>query len=383
MDAAGSAAHGICYEGRDMRLIIAGGGTGGHLFPGVALAEELRSREPDAAVRFVGTARGIEARVLPELGWELVLIEVSGLKTVGALGALRGLVRLPRALLQARKVVREFGPDVVVGVGGYASGPVVLMARLMGVRTAILEQNSLPGLANKILGRFVHAVFLAFAETRRFFKADKILMTGNPIRRDIRLALQAASAQAPASTNRLRLFVFGGSQGAAPLNLLVADAAGLLARRGTEVDIVHQTGDANLDATAARYQAAGAAADLRPFIKDMAAEYRRADLVIARAGATTVAELGVVGCPAILVPYPFAADNHQEVNAREMAEAGAALMFRQDELSAEKLADAVAGLAADRERLARMASTMKALGKPLAAAEILDWCSGAAGSSSK
>ncbi len=366
-----------------MRLIIAGGGTGGHLFPGVALAEELRSREPAAAVRFVGTARGIEARVLPELGWELVLIEVSGLKTVGALGALRGLVRLPRALLQARRVVREFDPDVVVGVGGYASGPVVLMARLMGVKTAILEQNSLPGLANKILGRFVHAVFLAFAETRRFFKPSKILMTGNPIRRDIRLALQAVGtpdgpAAAGAEERRLRLFVFGGSQGAAALNDIVADAAGVLAGRGVAVDVVHQTGDAHLEPTRARYQAAGATADLRPFIKDMAAEYRRADLVIARAGATTVAELGVVGRPAILVPYPFAADNHQEVNAREMAQAGAALMFRQTELTADKLADAVADLAAHPERLAQMGSAMKALGKPQAAAAILDWCAGGA-----
>ena len=366
-----------------MRLIIAGGGTGGHLFPGVALAEELRSRDPSAAVRFVGTARGIEARVLPGLGWELVLIEVSGLKTVGALGAVRGLLRLPRALLQARRVVREFAPDVVVGVGGYASGPVVLMARLMGVKTAILEQNSLPGLANKILGRFVHAVFLAFTETRRFFKPSKILMTGNPIRRDIRLALQAASAEAPASTDRLRLFVFGGSQGAAALNDLVADAAGALAARGVAVDVVHQTGDAHLEATRARYRAAGVTADLRPFIVDMAGEYRRADLVIARAGATTVAELGVVGRPAILVPYPFAADNHQEVNAREMAQAGAALMFRQTELTADKLAEAVAELAAHPERLAQMGSAMKALGKPAAAAEILDWCAGAEDGSSK
>jgi len=366
----------ICYEGRDMRLIIAGGGTGGHLFPGVALAEELRSRDPDSAVRFVGTARGIEARVLPELGWDLVLIEVSGLKTVGALGALRGLLRLPRALWQARRVVREFGPDVVVGVGGYASGPVVLMARLMGVRTAILEQNSLPGLANKILGRFVHAVFLAFGETRRFFAPRKILMTGNPIRRDIRLALQAApGAGSDPAPQPLRLFVFGGSQGASALNDIVADAAGLLASRGVAVDVVHQTGEAHLEATRARYAAGGATADLRAFIKDMAAEYRRADLVIARAGATTVAELGVVGRPAILVPYPFAADNHQEVNAREMAQAGAALMFRQKDLTAEKLADAVAELATHPESLARMGSAMKALGKPQAAAAILDWCS--------
>jgi len=378
-----------------MRLMIAGGGTGGHLFPGVALAEELRSREPGAAVRFVGTARGIEARVLPGLGWDLVLIQVSGLKTVGALGALRGLFRLPRAFWQARRVVKDFRPDVVVGVGGYASAPVVLMARLMGVRTGILEQNSLPGLANKVLGRFAQAVFLAFEETRRFFKPKKILMTGNPIRRDIRLALQAAGAGdaagavpdpagtaatgAGAAARPFRLFVFGGSQGAAALNIVVADAAGLLAARGVALDIVHQTGEANLEPTRALYQAAGVAADLRTFIADMAAEYRRADLVIARSGATTVAELGVVGRPAILVPYPFAADNHQEINAREMAGAGAALMFRQNDLTPGVLADAIAELAARPEKLVTMSTAMRALGRPQAAAAILDWCAATGG----
>ncbi|HTE49305.1 MAG TPA: undecaprenyldiphospho-muramoylpentapeptide beta-N-acetylglucosaminyltransferase [Kofleriaceae bacterium] len=375
--------------------MIAGGGTGGHLFPGVALAEELRSREPGAAVRFVGTARGIEARVLPGLGWDLVLIQVSGLKTVGALGALRGLFRLPRAFWQARRVVKDFRPDVVVGVGGYASAPVVLMARLMGVRTGILEQNSLPGLANKVLGRFAQAVFLAFEETRRFFKPKKILMTGNPIRRDIRLALQAAGAGdaagavpdpagtaatgAGAAARPFRLFVFGGSQGAAALNIVVADAAGLLAARGVALDIVHQTGEANLEPTRALYQAAGVAADLRTFIADMAAEYRRADLVIARSGATTVAELGVVGRPAILVPYPFAADNHQEINAREMAGAGAALMFRQNDLTPGVLADAIAELAARPEKLVTMSTAMRALGRPQAAAAILDWCAATGG----
>ncbi|HUS63257.1 MAG TPA: undecaprenyldiphospho-muramoylpentapeptide beta-N-acetylglucosaminyltransferase [Kofleriaceae bacterium] len=352
-----------------MRLLIAGGGTGGHLFPGVAIAEELRAREPGAAVRFVGTARGIEARVLPELGWELVMIEVSGLKTVGALGAVRGLLRLPRALWQARRVVREFRPDVVVGVGGYASGPVVLMARLMRVKTAILEQNSLPGLTNKMLGKVVKGVFLAFEESRRFFREKKIVMTGNPIRRDILLALESGVNHQDTENTRIRVFCFGGSQGATALNDIVADAMKILK---DEVEIVHQAGEKNVDALVARY--GGMKADVRGFIKDMAAEYRRADLVIARAGATTVAELGVVGRPAILVPYPFAADNHQEVNAREMADAGAALMFRQSELTAEKLAAAVAELARNRESLARMGSAMKALGKPRAAAEILDWC---------
>lgn len=359
-----------------MRLLIAGGGTGGHLFPGVALAEELRAREPEAAIRFVGTARGIEARVLPELGWELVLIEVSGLKTVGALGALRGLVRLPRALWQSRRAVKQFRPDVVVGVGGYASGPVVLMARLMGIRTGILEQNSIAGFTNKLLGKVVHAVFLHFGETRRFFRERKILMTGNPIRRDIRLALESRAGAAAGAEpgGRFRVFAFGGSQGAQALNEVVADAMALLSRRGLAVDVVHQTGQANLARTEERYAAAGMKADVRAFIKDMASEYGRADLVIARSGATTVAELGVVGRPAILVPYPFAADNHQEVNAREMAEAGAALMFKQSELTPEKLADVVAELASHPETLARMGSAMKALGKPRAAADILDWC---------
>jgi UDP-N-acetylglucosamine--N-acetylmuramyl-(pentapeptide) pyrophosphoryl-undecaprenol N-acetylglucosamine transferase len=357
-----------------MRLLIAGGGTGGHLFPGVALAEELRAREPDAAIRFVGTARGIEARVLPELGWDLDLIEVSGLKTVGAVGMVRGMFRLPRALWQSRRVVKQFKPDVVVGVGGYASGPVVLMARLLGVRTGILEQNSLPGLTNKILGRVVQGVFLHFDETRRFFKDEKILMSGNPIRREIRLALESGSGSGSGSGKVLRLFAFGGSQGAQALNEVVAGAAILLQRRGVAVEIVHQTGEKNLEATSALYREGGMKADVRAFIKDMAAEYRRADLVIARAGATTVAELGVVGRPAILVPYPFAADNHQEVNAREMASAGAALMFRQDHLTSEKLAEVVAELGSHPETLAKMGSAMKSLGKPRAADDILDWC---------
>src|SRR5512139_3657827 len=192
-----------------MRLLIAGGGTGGHLFPGVAVAEELRAREPDAAVRFVGTKRGIEARVLPELGWELELIEVSGLKTVGVLGALRGLFRLPKALWQARKVVKAFKPDAVIGVGGYASGPVVLMARLAGIPTAICEQNSIPGLTNKILGRITRAVFLSFEESRRFFKPRKIVMSGNPVRRDLLQRLLAAGP-APAG-DTVNVLVSGGS----------------------------------------------------------------------------------------------------------------------------------------------------------------------------
>ncbi len=356
-----------------MRLMIAGGGTGGHLFPGVAVAEELRARDPDAEILFVGTERGIEARVLPDLGWELALIEISGLKTVGVAGAVRGLLRLPRALWQSRRLIRRFDPDVVLGVGGYASGPVLLAARLMGRATAILEQNSIPGLANKVLGKLVRTVFLAFDETRRFFRDDKIVMSGNPIRAAIREGLaapRAAAAELP------HLFVFGGSQGAVALNQMTAEALALLAARDFPVTVLHQTGKADLEPTQRRYADAGIDADCRAFVVDMASEYRRADLVIARSGATTVAELTCVGVPAILVPYPYAADNHQEINARELVSAGAATMFRQADLSPEILAEAIRETLGNRLALRRMGSAMKSLGRPDAAATIVDWCEG-------
>jgi UDP-N-acetylglucosamine--N-acetylmuramyl-(pentapeptide) pyrophosphoryl-undecaprenol N-acetylglucosamine transferase len=355
-----------------MRLLIAGGGTGGHLFPGVALAEELREREPTAEIRFVGTRRGLEARVLPQLGWDLELIEVSGLKTVGALGALRGLMRLPRALWQARRVVRRFAPDAVIGVGGYASGPVVLMARLRGVPTAICEQNSIPGLTNKILGRVARAVFVSFEGTRRFFKPHKTVVSGNPVRRELVRKLLDAPAL-PADRDRVHVLVCGGSLGAVAVNDLAAQAL-IELTRSAPLAIVHQTGDKGLDATARRYAHAGVAAACHAFITDMASAYQRADIVIGRAGATTVAELAITGKPAVLIPYPFAADNHQEVNAREMASAGAALVYKQSELTAEKLAEALRPLVTDDARRADMGARMKALGRPRAAAMVIDWC---------
>jgi UDP-N-acetylglucosamine--N-acetylmuramyl-(pentapeptide) pyrophosphoryl-undecaprenol N-acetylglucosamine transferase len=363
-----------------MRLMIAGGGTGGHLFPGVAIAEELRARDPDAKIQFVGTRRGIEARVLPELGWDLAMIEVSGLKTVGALGAIRGLFRLPRALWQARRLIRTFAPDAVIGVGGYASGPVVLMARLRGIPTAVCEQNSIPGLTNKILGRVARAVFLSFEESRRFFKPRKIVMSGNPVRRELVQRLLATEPERERA-DAVHVLVCGGSQGAVAVNELAAGALGALAVRHS-LAIVHQTGEKDLEVTRARYAAAGVAAECHAFIKDMATAYQRADLIIGRAGATTVAELAIAGKPAVFIPYPFAADNHQELNAREMADAGAALMFRQAELTTDKLAAALDPLVdheAGPARRAEMAAAMKALAKPTAAATVVDWATSQAG----
>lgn len=352
-----------------MRLLIAGGGTGGHLFPGVAIAEELRAREPDAQVKFVGTRRGIEARVLPDLGWDLEFIEVSGLKTVGALGAVKGLFRLPRALWQARRIVKQFRPDAVIGVGGYASGPVVLAAKLRGIPTAICEQNSIPGLTNKMLGKVAKNVFLSFDESKRFFKPAKIVMSGNPVRREL---VQKLLAAAPESRDAVHVLVVGGSQGAVAVNELASQALAKLAKE-TPLSITHQTGEKDLEATSARYREAGVTADCRAFITDMAAAYQHADLIIGRAGATTVAELAIAGKPAVFIPYPFAADNHQELNAREMADKGAALMFRQAELTADKLADALRPLLVDAGKRAEMGAAMKALAKPGAAAAVIDW----------
>jgi UDP-N-acetylglucosamine--N-acetylmuramyl-(pentapeptide) pyrophosphoryl-undecaprenol N-acetylglucosamine transferase len=351
-----------------MKVLIAGGGTGGHLFPGVAIAEEIRARHPDAEITFVGTRRGIEARVLPDLGWPLELIEVSGLKTVGAMGAVRGLFRLPRAYFQARALVKKHAPDAVIGVGGYASGPVVLAARMRGVPTAICEQNSIPGLTNKMLGRIARTVFLSFDESKRFFRPTKILMTGNPVRRDL---VQKLLGEAAPHTG-VHVLVCGGSQGAVAVNELASQA--LIALADPRVTITHQTGEKDLEATRARYAAGGVAADCHAFIKDMAGAYQRADIIIGRAGATTVAELAIAGKPAIFIPYPFAADNHQELNAREMAAKGAALMFRQSELTADKLADALRPLLTDDKKRSEMGAAMKSLAKPGAAGAVADWC---------
>jgi UDP-N-acetylglucosamine--N-acetylmuramyl-(pentapeptide) pyrophosphoryl-undecaprenol N-acetylglucosamine transferase len=354
-----------------MNVLIAGGGTGGHLFPGVAIAEEIRARDPGAGIRFVGTRRGIEARVVPELGYDLSFIEISGLKTVGALGALRGLARLPRALLQSRTILKVARPDAVVGVGGYASGPVVLMARLAGIPTAICEQNSIPGLTNKILARVVDAVFIAFDENRRFFPGAKVISSGNPVRRALVQKLLAAPAAA--TGDALGVLVVGGSQGATAVNRIAAEALATLARE-RRLRIVHQTGQASLDETTARYRDAGVEADVRPFLQDMASAYAQADVIVSRAGATTVAELAIAGKPAIFIPYPTAADNHQEINAREMTAAGASLMFRQAELTPAILAEELRKLLGDPDLRARMGSAMKRLARPDAAGTVADWC---------
>ncbi len=354
-----------------MRLLVAGGGTGGHLFPGIAIADEVVRRGGQA--RFVGTARGIETRAVPAAGYPLETLDVSGLKRMGFAATLRGLGRLPLALAKSLAIVRRYRPDVVVGVGGYASGPVVLAAALLGYPTAIQEQNSVPGVTNRILGRLVRKVFIAFDDAAGFFPARKIERPGNPVRHKIVAALDRGEAVRPAGET-LRILVVGGSQGARAVSDLVVQAAARLASDGVDFSLLHQTGAADLERMQSRYRELGLAerTSARPFIEDMATAYAQADLVVARAGALTLAELALAGKPAILVPLPTAADDHQTKNAASFAAAGAALVLDQRKSSAEDLAAAVTRLGQDAVRRADMGRAMRRLAQPQAAFAIVD-----------
>ena len=357
-----------------MRLLVAGGGTGGHLFPGLALGEEVKTRHPRNDVLFVGSARGIEAREVPKAGYPLEIIDVGPLKRMGVIGLLRGLFRLPKAFWQSMKILRKFDPDVVVGVGGYSSGPLVLCAWLLRIPTAVQEQNALPGFTNRVLGRLVDAVFIAFPEARAKFPARRTHLLGNPIRR----AFLDNYLHTKPSTERLSIFVTGGSQGAHVLNLRVAEAMEILAPAlGPRLKLLHQTGVKDRDEIAARYEklkAQGLEAEAVAFIDDMPRAYGDADLLVCRAGATTIAELTVCKKPAILVPFPFAADDHQTVNARSMVDAGGAILMPERDLTGQKLADALREVEADRGRLSRMSRASGNLGRPEAAREIADVC---------
>lgn len=357
-----------------MRLLVAGGGTGGHLFPGLALGEEVKTRHPRNDVLFVGSARGIEAREVPKAGYPLQIIDVGPLKRIGLGGMMKGLFRIPRALWQSVQILRKFDPDVVIGVGGYSSGPVLLAAWLMRKPTAIQEQNALPGFTNRTLGRFVDAIFIAFPEAEAGFPARKTHLLGNPIRR----AFLDNYLHTKPPSDRLSLFVTGGSQGAHALNLRVAEALEILAPEiGGRLQVLHQTGVKDQAEIAARYEtlkSAGLDARAVAFIDDMPRAYAGADLLVCRAGATTIAELTVCKKPAILVPFPFAADDHQTVNAHSMVEAGAALLLPERDLTPQKLAGEIRSLEADRTRLARMARASGVLGRPEAAREIADVC---------
>lgn len=353
-----------------LKWLIAGGGTGGHLFPGIALAEEVLTRHPENEVLFVGTSRGLEATIIPREGYRLELIEVQGLKGKGVFGLFRGLLRVPGALVQAYRLLKREKPQVVIGVGGYASGPVVLMASLMGIFTAVQEQNALPGFTNKVLGRFVDAVFIAFEEARPSFSKRKIHLLGNPIRR----ALLDNYLKSKIPSAKFTLLITGGSQGAHKLNVRMVEALKELGELAKGFTIIHQTGARDREDFDRQYRELGLDAEVVDFIREMPKAYARADLIVCRAGAATLAEITVARKASILVPFPFATDNHQEVNARSLVDAGASLMFRESELDGRTLADAIRALHDDPEKRLKMERAAGLLGRPEAAREIADVC---------
>ncbi|HZI79500.1 MAG TPA: undecaprenyldiphospho-muramoylpentapeptide beta-N-acetylglucosaminyltransferase [Vicinamibacterales bacterium] len=348
-------------------LLIAGGGTGGHLFPGVAVARELMARMPGAAVTFVGTAAGIEARVIPREGLTLDTIRSAGLKGKSPVALLRGLLLLPLSAWDAWRVISRRRPSVVIGVGGYSSGPVVALAALRGVPTLLMEQNATPGLTNRLLSRLVRAAAVTYEESLATF-GRKAFVAGNPVRPEF----FAPSAGGPAASDRARVLVFGGSQGAHAINVALAEAAPALAAAAPGVEVTHQTGERDLSMVRDAYAAAGLTARVEPFLYEMDREMRAADVIVCRAGATTLAELTAAGRAAILVPLPTATDDHQRRNADALVRQGAARVIDQRELTGARLAEELLGLARDGAARERMALAARGMARPDAARVIVD-----------
>lgn len=349
-----------------MRVILAGGGTGGHLFPGLAVAREFQRRDAMTQILFVGTKQGIEARVLPRQGFKLELLPVRGLKGRGMRGALEALYGIPVSLLRSLAVIREFRPHVILGLGGYASGPLVLAGKLKGIRCAIMEQNLRPGLTNKLLARLVDRVLTAYPESAAYFPGSRVVETGNPVR--WRKLPEAEKSE------RFTLLVTGGSLGAHRINIAVVDALKKLTDLESQLRIIHQTGQADFTLVQSAYAALPFAAEIVPFIEMMDEAYAAADLVLCRAGAMTVAELTAFGKAAIVVPFPYAIYDHQRLNAEALERHGAAEMILDQNLDGETLARRIRQLLEDRPRIARLAAAARTLGRPEAAARIVDEC---------
>ncbi len=361
---------GVFMEEKGIRMIIAGGGTGGHLFPAIAIAEEFLGRSPMNEVLFMGTDKGLEARLLQGLGFALRTIKVAGIKGRGLKGMAVGVMKIPRAVAQSISILRNFHPDIALGVGGYASGPALIAAICMGIRTAVAEQNSVPGFTNRVLGRFVNRVFLTFPDGEGRFAAAKTIVAGNPVRKSFMADLSCAGKK----EDIFSILVFGGSQGARSINRAVVEAIPYMEDIRNRLFITHQTGEGDLEEVKRAYRDLGIAADVQPFIADMASAYASADLLICRAGATSIAEITAVGRAAILIPYPFAAGGHQELNAKVLADAGAAEMIIEKDLSGEALAGEIRRLFDRPDSIGIMEKRSKSLGNINAAEKIVDEC---------
>ena len=359
-----------------LSVVIAGGGTGGHLYPGIAVAREILRRVPDARVSFAGTARGLEARVVPKEGFDLDLIRSAGLKGKAIVARVRGAMLVPVGLVDAWRILSRRRPDVVLGVGGYSSFPVVFTAAMRRIPTMVLEQNAAPGLSNRLLAPWVRAAAVTYEQTLSFF-GRRGFVSGNPVRAEFFQSskFEVQSSKVEGSNFGLRtsrVLVLGGSQGAHAINVAMVAAAPRLVSRGTRVEVVHQTGERDLASVREGYQRAALPARAEAFFDAVAHEMSAADLVVCRAGATTLAELAASGKPAVLIPFPGATDDHQRRNASVLAGAGAAVLLEQRALTPEVLADEIAAALGDPARRQAMSAAMRTFARPDAAARIVD-----------
>ncbi len=349
-----------------MKVLIAAGGTGGHIYPGIAVAKEILRRDEESEILFVGTSRGLETKIVPENGFQLSLINSAGLKNVGFAGKLKGLAVLPKSFLEARSLIKSFKPDVVIGAGGYVSGPVLLMASLMKVPTLVMDSNALPGFTNRQLARFVDKAALTFEEAVSFF-GSKGVVTGNPVRKEF------FEIEPKTRGHKLNVLLFGGSQGARAINNTMVDALEHLSEYHDRLEITHQTGEADCSRIKEEYSRAGFGdSDVRPYISEMVREFEKTDLIISRAGATTCAELAAAGKAAIMIPLPTAADDHQRKNAEALQTAGAARMILQSELNGERLANEIIEFINAPEKLVEMEKAAKNLARKDAAEATAD-----------
>jgi UDP-N-acetylglucosamine--N-acetylmuramyl-(pentapeptide) pyrophosphoryl-undecaprenol N-acetylglucosamine transferase len=353
-----------------VRVLIVGGGTGGHLFPAIALAEAFLKRDQGNRVQFVVTQRALDSQIVSGRGFSFQTLKVEGIKGKGMAGKIRSLVQLPLSFGRSLKIIGEYRPELVVGVGGYVSGPVVLAAWWKGIPCAIQEQNSIPGITNRLLGKVVNRIFCAFKESQSYFPKRKVRITGNPIRKE----LQNSSERRVPSSGPLTLLILGGSQGAHRINQTVVAALEGMAPFKNDLFIIHQTGKKDEKDVALAYQERGFKHQVMAFITDMVWAYGQADMIIGRSGAMTLSEITALGKPSLLIPFSFAANNHQEHNAQALVQAGAAEMILEKDLGPDFLADRIRDWLADREQLTRMGNQARTLGRWQAAEEIVEFC---------
>lgn len=338
------------------------------IFPGIAVARELEGRFRETEILFVVGHRKMESDLLTRHGYRAKAIDVEGLKGRGWKKGISVMVKLPKSILQSASIIKEFSPHLVLGMGGYSAGPVCLAARLMGIPTAIHEQNSYPGLTNRLLSRVVDRVLISFEESRTHFRVNSVVLTGNPIREE----LFSEGKVAPEDKSEFTILIVGGSQGAKAINEIFAAALAFLNTRGRKPKVIHQTGKKDHERVVEDYRQRELTGELLPFIRDMTTAYQQADLVVSRAGATTIFELAALGKPSILIPYPYATNQHQEINARSLVQAGGAEMIRQSELTPEGLAQVLLKYIEDPSTLKKMGERVRTIARPDAAKVIVD-----------